>query len=75
MKLNVIKSKPKNANAIIINYKKKVLLNLRSKKKYFLSKSLGIVRWGKRKNECLKDTALENLRNFFNKNNKKINIF
>ena len=33
MKLNVIKSKPKNASAIIIHHKNKVLLNLRSNKK------------------------------------------
>ena len=29
MKLNVIKSKPKNASAIIIHHKNKVLLNLK----------------------------------------------
>jgi ADP-ribose pyrophosphatase YjhB (NUDIX family) len=59
MKLNVIKSKPKDASAIIIYYKKKVLLNLRSNKKnIFYPNHWGLLGGAKENKENLRETAI-----------------
>ena len=59
MKMNVIKSNPKNASAIIIYYKKKVLLILRSNKKnIFYPNHWGLIGGAMEKKENLKDTAI-----------------
>ena len=59
MKLNLIKSKPKNASAIIIHHEKKILLNLRSNKKnIFYPNHWGLLGGAMEKNENLKDTAV-----------------
>ena len=58
MMLNVIKSQPKDASAIIIYYKKKVLLNLRSNKKnIFYPNHWGLLGGAKENKENLRVTA------------------
>tara|TARA_B100000161_G_scaffold196318_1_gene142830 strand:- start:910 stop:1359 length:450 start_codon:yes stop_codon:yes gene_type:complete len=70
MKLNVIKSKPKNASAIIIHHKNKILLNLRSNKKnIFYPNYWGLLGGAKEKRENLRLTAI---REFEEETSKKI---
>ena len=59
MNFNVIKSKPEHASAIIIHHKKKVLLNLRSNKKYFYPNHWGILGGLWKKMKTLRDNHKE----------------
>lgn len=59
MKNFPIKKNPKNASAIIIFYKKKILLNLRSnKKRIFYANHWGLLGGAKEKNENYQSCAL-----------------
>ena len=54
-----IKKNPKNASAIIIYYKKKILLNLRSNKKnIFYPNHWGLIGGAKEKNESFRSAAI-----------------